>query len=137
MTIQKAISITVQERMDHYDEQTWPEFYRIALELTHLDELSDRGWWGNWGGCMYSETVIRAFGGIVADAARACENGDEGSSATTSVALLDRMDCYLDWQAICPSSEDDEAGKLIESARAALDALRLHLLAQAEPAAQH
>lgn len=137
MTIQKAINITVQERMDHYEEQTWPEFYRIALELTHLDELSSRGWWANWGGCMYAETAIRAFGGVVADAARACENGDEGSSATTSVALLDRMDCYLDWQAIVPSSDDDVACKLIETARAALDALRLHLLAQAEPAAQH
>lgn len=137
MTIQNEINITVQERMDHYEEQTWPDFRRMALELAHLDELSDRGWWANWGGCMYAETVIRAFGGIVADAARACENGDEGSSETTSVALLDRMDCYLDWQAICPSSEDDVAGKLIESARAALDALRLHLLAQAAPAAQY
>lgn len=136
MTIQKAINITVQERMDDYEEQTWPEFYRIALELTHLDELTERGWWANWGGCMYAETVIRAFGGIVADAALACENGDEGSSETTTVAVLNRMDGYLDWQASCPASEDVVAGKLIESARAALNALRLHLLAQAEPAAQ-
>ncbi len=128
--------MTIQERMEHYEEETWPEFYRIALELAHLDELSGTGWWGNWGGCMYAETAIRAFGGIVADAALACENGDEGSCATTSVALLERMDCYLDWQSLVPSSEDDVAQKLIETARAALDAVRLHLLAKAEPAAQ-
>ncbi len=137
MTIQKAINITVQERMDHYEEQTWPEFYRIALELTHLDELSDRGWWADWGGCMYAETVIRAFGGIVADAALACEQGDEGSSETTTVAVLNCMDEYLDWQSLVPGSEDEVAMRLIETARAALDALRLHLLAKAEPAAQH
>lgn len=137
MTIQKAINITVQERMDHYEEQTWPDFYRMALELTHLDELSDRGWWANWGGCMYAETVIRAFGGIVADAALACEQGDEGSSETTTVALLNCMDSYLDWQALVPSSDDQVAVKLIETARAALDAVSLHLRAKAEPAAQH
>mgnify|MGYP000957717855 CR=1 FL=1 len=137
MTIEKAISITVQERMDHYEEEAWPDFYRIALELTHLDEVSDRGWWGNWGGCMYAETVIRAFGGIVADAALACEQGDEASSETTTVAVLNRMDEYLDWQSLVPGSEDDVARKLIKEARAALHALRLHLLAKAEPAAQH
>lgn len=137
MTIQKAINITIQERMDHYEEEAWPDFYRIALELTHLDEVSDRGWWGNWGGCMYAETVIRAFGGIVADAALACEQGDEGSSETTTVAVLNRMDEYLDWQSLVPGSEDDVARKLIKKARAALHALRLHLLAKAEPAAQH
>lgn len=136
MTIHKAINITVQERMDHYEEQTWPDFYRMALELTHLDELSDRGWWANWGGCMYAETVIRAFGGIVADAALACEQGDEGSSETTTVALLGRVDAYLHWQGFGPSSDDEVAGKLIDAARAALDALRLHLRAKAEPAAQ-
>ena len=141
MIIQKAINITVQERMDHHEakdwEQTWPDFYRMALELTHLDELSDRGWWANWGGCMYAETVIRSFGGIVADAALACEQGDEGSSRTTTVAVLNCMDGYLDWEAVVASGDDEVAGKLIESARAGLDALRLHLLARAEPAAQH
>ena len=140
MNIQNAIDITVQERMIRHDEtegeQANPDFYRIALELTHLDELADMGWWGDWWGCIYAETVIRAFGGIVADAALACENGDDGSSETTTVALLDRMDCYLDWQALVPSSYDEVAGKLIESARTALDAVRLHLLAKAEPAAQ-
>ncbi|MES2336212.1 MAG: hypothetical protein V4551_16265 [Pseudomonadota bacterium] len=141
MNIQNAINITVQERMIRHDEtegeQANPDFYRMALELTHLDELSDRGWWANWGGCMYAETVIRAFGGIVADAALACEQGDEGSSETTTVALLDRVDAYLHWQGFGPSSDDEVAGKLIDTARAALDALRLHLRAMGEPTAQH
>lgn len=140
MNIQNAIDITVQERMIRHDEtegeQANPDFYRIALELTHLDELADMGWWGDWWGCAYAETVIRSFGGIVSDAALACENGDEGSSATVTVNLLDCMDFYLQWEAVVASNGDEVAGKLIESARAALDALRLHLLAKAEPAAQ-
>lgn len=141
MNTQNAIDITVQERMIRHDESEGehgnPDFYRMALELTHLDELADMGWWANWGGCMYAETVIRAFGGIVADAALACEQGDEGSSETTTVALLNRVDAYLHWQGFGPSSDDEEAVKLIEEARAALDALCLHLRAKGEPAAQH
>jgi hypothetical protein len=141
MNIQSAINITVQERLERHEEtdgeKANPDFYRLALELTHLDELSDRGWWGDWWGCVYAETVIRSFGGIVADAALACENGDRGSSATVTVSLIESMDGYLDWEAVVGSNDDDVAGKLIESARAALEALSLHLAAKAEPAAQH
>ena len=45
MNIEQAIDITVQERLErHYEtegEQATPDFYRIALELDHLEALSD------------------------------------------------------------------------------------------------
>lgn len=142
MTIHSAIDITVQERLTNRVDKGWwearPDFYRVALELSYLDGLTGEGWWADWWGCMYAENAMRYFGGFVAAAALACEEDHEGSSATTTVSLIECMDGYLDWEAVVGSSDDDdEAGKLIETARAALDALRLHLLAQAEPAAQH
>ena len=141
MDIYHAINIAVQDRLERHEETDGelpnPDFYRIAIELAHLSELTVNGWWADWGGCMYAETVIRDFGPLVSWAAAACESGDEGSSETITVSLLDCMSGYLRWEAHVPSSDDNEAGKLIESARAALDALRLHLLAKAEPAAQH
>lgn len=141
MTIHSAIDITVQERLtNRVDKGCWearPDFYRVALELSYLDGLTGEGWWADWWGCMYAEQVMRSFGGIVGDAALACEQDHEGSSATVTVSLIECMDGYLDWEAVVASGDDEEAWKLIETARSALDALRLHLLAQAEPAAPH
>ncbi|SFU18709.1 hypothetical protein [Sedimentitalea nanhaiensis] len=89
MNIEQAIGITVQERLErHYEtegEQANPEFYRIALELDHLEALSDEGWWADWGGCMYAETIIRDFGPLVAEAAKVCEIGGEWIDGTKSV----------------------------------------------------
>jgi len=141
MNIQNAIHITVQERLERHEEtdgeKANPDFYRIALELECLTAHSQNGWWADWGGCMYAETFIRDFGPLVSWAAAACEAGDEGSSETTTVNVLNCVDSYLQWEAVCASSDDEVAGKLIETAHAALDALKVHLLAKADPATQH
>jgi len=129
MNIEQAIDITVQERLErHYEtegEQATPDFYRIALELDHLEALSDEGWWGNWGGCMYAETIIRDFGPLVAEAAKVCGTGGEWIDGTKMV--LSSVSSYLNWQAFCASSDDEVAVRLITDVATAVEALSGHL----------
>lgn len=134
MNIEQAIGITVQERLerDHETEgnQANPDFYRMALELDYLSGLSEMGWWADWGGCMYAETIIRDFGPLVAEAAKVCETGGDWIDGTKSV--LSTVSSYLDWQAHCASSDDEIAVRLITDIAAAVKAFSAHLATDPE-----
>lgn len=99
MSIEQAIGITVQERLErHYEtegEQANPDFYRMALELDYLSGLSEMGWWADWGGCMYAETFIRDFGPLVAEEAKTCGTGGEWIDGTKMA--LSSVSSFLNW----------------------------------------
>jgi hypothetical protein len=109
------------------EHEAGPDFAGIASRLDQMDLLSHEGWWADWGGCMYAETIIRDFGPLVASAAAACDAGDEGSSATSTAFIIQCADSYLQWEELCASSDDREAKHLIRDARRALTALGSHL----------
>lgn len=114
------------------EHEAGPDFAGIAKRLDQMDQLSLEGWWADWGGCMYAETIIRDFGPLVASAAAACDEGDEGSSATSTTFMIRCADSYLQWEELCASSDDAEAKRLIREARRALAALGSHYAATAK-----
>lgn len=70
-------------------------------------------------------------------AAGNCATGAESDAATTTVSVLNCVDSYLANPLMLGADEDAAAAELVESARAAMEALNVHLVARGKADTQH